>query len=389
MDFYVDGRLDRLYRREEEIGSKITEYFSLRGDCLETRVVYITSDKAVAGARQFSLPGQGLAPELFILKMICKYGQEETSSESKGEVSGGNKAESSQPIAKRVFFVREGKLISNYHFARGKVTGKVQTFLHTRGPSIPVVTEQALAQQLGLEEEPMLLQEAAALERECFASVKLAVQSYDAVVQTRLEVELRDAQSVEKSVFDTALDGVLVQDLKDKQMTSMVPDGSDASVVSMGSSVGGGLGSASGGPIGRTRSIDSDEKSTRIDVLAPFLRNVKNISAITKEEALEVRQICLDSAKARLVERANIIQFRLSEENAKLARKQEQFQRSQKEGDLSSDEYESYCTEAMFRIQILEQRLVAHEESSLKKFAELDIRLANDPRLRVLKSSER
>ena len=358
--------------------------------------MYVTPDKAVAGARQFSLPGQGLAPELYILKMIFKYGQDESSSESKEGGGGRPKVQPVPPIARRVFFIREGKLISNYHFAPGKVTGKVQTFLHTRGPSIPVVTDQALAQQLGLEEDPVLLQEAAALERESFASVKLAVQSFDAVVQSRLEVELREAQTVEKSVFDAALDGIMAQDLKDRQMATLSLGGgsggmgpSDASVVSvsgssMGMSMSGGASAAAG-----LRSTEGEEKSTRIDYLAPFLRSVKDSAAITKEEALEVRQVCLDSFKARLVERANIIQFRLNEENAKLARKQEQFQRSQKEGDLSTEEYERYCTEAMFRIQILEQRLGAHEESSLKKFAELDIRLANDARLKVLKSSER
>jgi hypothetical protein len=43
---------------------------------------------------------------------------------------------------------------------------------------------------------------------------------------------------------------------------------------------------------------------------------------ITREEALEVRQTCLDALRARLVERANIIQSRLNDENAKLAREQ-------------------------------------------------------------------
>ena len=55
-------------------------------------------------------------------------------------------------------------------------------------------------------------------------------------------------------------------------------------------------------------------------------------------------------------------------------------------GDLSTEEYERYCTEAMFRIQILEQRLAAHEEAALKKFSELDIRLASDTRLKVLRT---
>ena len=39
---------------------------------------------------------------------------------------------------------------------------------------------------------------------------------------------------------------------------------------------------------------------------------------------MDIRQTCLDSLKARLVERSSIIQNRLNEENAKLARKQEQ-----------------------------------------------------------------
>ena len=127
-------------------------------------------------------------------------------------------------------------------------------------------------------------------------------------------------------------------------------------------------------------------ESQGTDYLSPFFRNVADPMRITKEDALEIRQSALDAMKARLVERANIIQTRLHDENAKLGRKQEQFQRSQREGDLSTEEYEKYCTEAMFRIQILEQRLSAHEESAMRKFADLDSKLSADPRLRVLKT---
>jgi len=38
----------------------------------------------------------------------------------------------------------------------------------------------------------------------------------------------------------------------------------------------------------------------------------------------------------------------------------------------------------MFRIQILEQRLASHEETALKKFQDLDAKLAADPRMRAL-----
>jgi hypothetical protein len=169
------------------------------------------------------------------------------------------------------------------------------------------------------------------------------------------------------------------------------------------SATGGAAGGAAAASLGRslasggataslaTLSQASEEEKSggRVDYLAPFMRGIRDPHCITKEEALEVRQTCLDSYKARLVERANIIQARLNEENAKLSRKQEQFQRSQREGDMSTEEYEKYCTEAMFRIQILEQRLASHEDAALKKFKELDMRLAADPRLIVLKSSDR
>jgi len=138
------------------------------------------------------------------------------------------------------------------------------------------------------------------------------------------------------------------------------------------------------GSVGADGGAGVDTKG--VDYLTPYLRNVKDPQKITKDEALEVRQACLDALKARLLERANIIQARLNDENARLARKQEQFQRSQREGDLSTEDYENYCTQAMFRIQILEQRLVAHEEAALKKYSVLDAKLASDPRLRVLRS---
>ena len=107
--------------------------------------------------------------------------------------------------------------------------------------------------------------------------------------------------------------------------------------------------------------------------------------AVTREEGQRARDACLKSLKDRLLERANIIQTRLNEENAKLAKRQATFQRNQRDNDPSAEEeFEKFCSEAMFRIQILEQRLVNHEETALKKYQELDERLSVDPRLNVL-----
>ena len=102
-------------------------------------------------------------------------------------------------------------------------------------------------------------------------------------------------------------------------------------------------------------------------------------------QALGAREACLRSLKDRLVERANIVQSRLDEENAALSKKQAAFQRNRDHMDPNDEaDYERYCQEAMFRIQILEQRLDRHTELSLQKYAEMDARLRDDPRLRKL-----
>jgi hypothetical protein len=47
------------------------------------------------------------------------------------------------------------------------------------------MSEMALAQELGLEEDPSELAEAAALERECFATIKGSVQQIETINEYR------------------------------------------------------------------------------------------------------------------------------------------------------------------------------------------------------------
>jgi hypothetical protein len=335
IDFYVKGRLDHMKRREEDVGKQVNEFFEDRPDHLIFRSVLLTTDRNVAGTRQYTLPGGGLASELFVLKMTQKFERDPT------VIQGTD-------VAKRVFYVREGKVIVQYHFGNSQISGKIKTFLHTRGPSVPGVTEQAYAQEIGVEEDVELLQEAAALERECFTHIKGSFQTISKIEESHSESERNVVN--ERTVFENALDKV------DK--------------INLGAS-------------NADRSSNKDSRGS--DWLTPYLRTVKDPSNISKEEAVEIKQTVLDAFKVRLIERANIIQSRLNEENMKLGREQERFQRSQREGELSTEEYERYCTEAMFRIQILEQRLQAHDSSAAKKYGEMEERLGTDPRLKALR----
>lgn len=60
------------------------------------------------------------------------------------------------------------------------------------------------------------------------------------------------------------------------------------------------------------------------------------------------------------------------------------FQRNASGDPAAEEEFEKFCADAMFTIGILEQRLVAHEESALKKYHALDERISSDPRMAAL-----
>ena len=335
IDFYVAARLDRIRHRDEEIGHKVSEYYEGRTDRLTFRSVTLSSNKADAGARAtYTLPGGGLAPELYVLKMTQSFARDPN-------------VPSGTDVAKRIFYVGEGRVVSQYHFVTGKITRQTKVYNHTRSTNGVPLTAQT--DDANNEEDQEGLQEAAGIERDCYSGVKATYVQIQQLVKIRGEFE--DDVVIERTVFETALER------------------------------------AEKGNVGNNANDGtSGTESKGVDYLTPYLRNIKDITKITKEEALEVRQACLEALRVRLVERANIIQSRLTDENARLARKQEQFQRSQREGDLSTEDYENYCNQDMFRIHILEQRLVTHDEAALKKFSALDAKLANDPRLRVLKN---
>ena len=339
--FYVEGRLDRLAYREEDIGSRIIEKFSDRTDRLTYRCVVLSMNKDDSGPRIFALPGGSLCHELYVLRMTVLY-----------DIDPHD--DFGESIQERVFDVVEGKAVTSCHYAKSKVTNNVRHYHHSPG----VDAGQDPADLEPLEEDPEVLQDMASLERETFAHVKLAFSQINAVTQYRSNSEAAgDGKGVEKTVFEAAMDRAATEAVVVREHANANANNTE---------------------------VDAED----VDYLTPFLRNVSDPANMSAEESLDVRQSCLDAFKARLVERANIIQSRLADENAKLVRKQEQFQRSQRDGDLSTEEYEKFCTEAMFRISILEQRQASHEEQALKKFADLDAQLNSDMRLRALRAKD-
>lgn len=376
IDFYNDGNLERLKRREEIIGEKVTEYYSNRNDNLVKRIVEFTNNKKLVENRttSFTLPGYSSVPgtvssELYVTSMLQIYDKNPLMEKLNQD-----------DVSSKFYSISEGKVIIKYHYKNGSINNEVKTYYHTRAGLTNTLQsnqnnktgylnndvsnglnnlgsnslmEANLMQEIGLDDNLEKLQEASTLERECYTQVKLSFQRLQNILKQRYDSEFEVIH--ERTVYEKAIDQA---------------HESSASILSQQTEL----------------SLKQAIKST--DYLTPFLRHVKDINNISREEASIIRQNCLDALKMRLVERANIIQSRLNDENILLGKRQEQFQRSQREGEFSkiSAEHEKYCTDALFRIQILEKRLADHEDTSLKKFAELDIKLASDPRLRALKA---
>ncbi len=125
-----------------------------------------------------------------------------------------------------------------------------------------------------------------------------------------------------------------------------------------------------------------------VDYLSPFLVFVEDVDNISRDEALNIHESCLQTMQERLIERANIIQNRLNEEQERLTQIQASYEQKLVKDKQSEEEFERLCSEIAFKTKILEKRLQEHEDSSLDKLKTLEMKLKNDPRLKVLNFNE-
>jgi len=353
MHFYVEARQDGLSFRQEDVSRKIIEIFEGRGDRMVYRSATLTEDDSGNAKPAHTLPtsvphggaGGGMGgggqpfrktnvPDLVIHKMALKF-----------ERNGRLPAD--QDLAKRTFYLSENRIRSQFHYPEGRITRR--TVHHAKDKAANSQLHMEAASRIPSDADLEALQEVIGKERDCLQNVRRAhIQALE-ILENRQSEE--DDILVDRPIYETARERRA--EVKAKETVDRHEDVSNG---------------------------------FHVDYLTPFLQSVANPAAITRDEAQRARDNCLKSLKDRLLERANIIQNRLNEENARLSKRQATFQRnSSRENDpVAEEEFEKFCSEAMFRIQILEQRLVNHEETALKKYQDLDDKLSSDPRLSVL-----
>ncbi|CAM9372592.1 unnamed protein product [Chrysoparadoxa australica] len=360
LNFYVEARLDGLKKRTEDIGQKITEIYEDCPDGLVYRSLNIMTEAAASEQgipHTYVLPGpdsnwSGSGSNLVVYKMTEKY-ERMTNNKEPG-------------AAKRTFYVGEGCIRTMLHYGDSQVTrGSHMHYKDTRMSTGMAngIHKKARSSIAVPQPAPCLssftcdvsiagkesLRDVVLMEKECFSKGRNTHVEMMGLRRNRYEEE----QSVvlSRPIYETA-----------KEQRAEMETATEAA--------------------------DEEEKeqdSNQVKYLTPFLQHVPDVKNITKEHAQRARDACLKALKDRLLERANIINTRLNEENSALAKKQAAFQRNHRDNDATAEEeFEKFCSEGMFRIQILEQRLVQHEEKALKKYADMDSCLAADPRLAAL-----
>jgi len=135
-----------------------------------------------------------------------------------------------------------------------------------------------------------------------------------------------------------------------------------------------------------------EETTQKVDILAPYLvdfinKNTGNVQLDSLQAELVAKK-CTQDFRKRLTDRAEIIQRRLEEEQDALRKRRAQMQRRGDNVEKAETDFEKFQSDAMFRTQILEQRLARHEMQAIIKFQKLERSLQEDPRLAAMWQKE-
>ncbi|CEM23237.1 unnamed protein product [Vitrella brassicaformis CCMP3155] len=391
MTFY-NSRLDGLIKHVELIGEKIFEYFEERED----RMTYhsITLDPGLKNAKDFLEVETG---ELPIRKMTQKFAR-------KPDVLA------EQDVQKLVFYLSQGKVCVYFHTDPGRVVTpslmfqKVDSVMKLdedylrfkKGPPIPLPAPQQIQKLLHLQKDCLLTWKATALSN---AYSQHATRRQEELKISSLRYAAHHQQMQHKAATTTAA-GAEPGAASPVAAPGAAPSGPAEPIDFFGPN---GILEKSVYDLAREQAQEESlgegteeekqaEEAKKVDTLAPYLLEFpgKTIDAMTAEM---IAKKCKNDFRKRLLDRAAIIQRRLEEEHDQLRKRRAALQRRAEgpspgagPGAVDKDEkgFEQYQSEAMFRIQILEQRLARHEMQAIKKFAELEKFLAEDPRLAAM-----
>lgn len=360
---FYNSRLDGLIRHVELINRKMFEFFDEdRDDRLVYHSVTLdpTLEKTYRGTQKLQTYPVESMGDVPIRKMTQKFARNPA-------------VPPEEDIAKICYFLVDGKIRVDYHREPGKLTflsilyfnedGNLRR-LHPRNAPQPTPQQamKLLQMQKGCRE---LLNDAKSntdnelMQRRKEENSIRQSRAQQAGKSRNLSLPGSRDDVLEPSVYDTARESARETALREGQEEEK-----------------------------------QEELTSKVDILAPYLVDFVNKQTGTVQldslQAELVAKKCTQEFRTRLTDRAEIIQRRLEEEQDQLRKRRAQMQRRGVGDNVEKDEreFERYQSQAMFRTQILEQRLARHEMQAIEKFKELERMLSEDPRLAAMWQKE-
>eukprot|EP00441_Pelagodinium_beii_P038325 CAMPEP_0197626140 /NCGR_PEP_ID=MMETSP1338-20131121/5247_1 /TAXON_ID=43686 ORGANISM="Pelagodinium beii, Strain RCC1491" /NCGR_SAMPLE_ID=MMETSP1338 /ASSEMBLY_ACC=CAM_ASM_000754 /LENGTH=866 /DNA_ID=CAMNT_0043196659 /DNA_START=47 /DNA_END=2647 /DNA_ORIENTATION=- len=369
---FYNSRLDGLVRSVELIGRKMFEHFEDRDDRLIYHSVTLDPTLVNTGTMRPGQKNKDTYPvdsmgEVPIRKMTEKYAR-------------NPEVPADEDIYKICFFLTEqtttstytsmGKIRVDYHREPGSLTFRTVTYynedgnLRRRPATLPQPTQAQVQKLLQMQvncrdaimESHQRIQQELTSRRKDEISIR-GMRSVQAGKKRDLTIPGSRDDVLEPSVYDLARESARVEGLR---------EGAEEE--------------------------KQEEQATKVDILAPYLVDFMNKETgfvqLDSLQAELVAKKCTTDFKKRLTDRAEIIQRRLEEEQDLLRKRRAQMQRRGDNVERDEREFERYQSQAMFRTQILEQRLARHQMQAIEKFQELERMLQEDPRLAAMWQKE-
>ncbi|KAI4893378.1 hypothetical protein NFI96_022502 [Prochilodus magdalenae] len=318
MDFYSHARADGLASRVET-SSEMTETFKDRPDFLYYR--------HVGYGRQVRAVGPGGIPEQVQRPIQQKVVERFHRDPSKA---------ASEDVAERVFLLSEDRIQVTYHREEDRIIPAWRNFIKPRDTGDSQTThaftpQMASTFQVDPFEKPcknlFLYETLMALMKE-EENVLMRIKDSEKEVRAILAARQQEESGMELriSIYNTARNEKACCHREALER------------------------------LAKEELLRKEEKE--LDVLSPFLARLGDPESLTRQQALQLRADCLAELKQRLIDRANLIQARFEKETQELQQKQQWYQQNQltmtKEDE---EEYLAYCSDTMFRINILKLRL--------------------------------
>nr|XP_027794968.1 dynein regulatory complex subunit 7 isoform X1 [Marmota flaviventris]XP_027794969.1 dynein regulatory complex subunit 7 isoform X1 [Marmota flaviventris] len=343
MEFYETARVDGLLKREET-PKTMTEYYQGRPDFLSYR--HINFGPRV---KKLSLNSADSNPRPTV-KIIERFHR-------------NPEKPADEDVAERVFLTTEERIQLRYHCRSDHITANKREFLRrtevdNKGNKIIMTPDMCIS----FEVEPMEHTKKLLYQYETMMQLKNEEKvSKHQVWESELEVleilrlleEEEEAHTLTISIYDT----------KRNEKSKEYREAMERVLLEE----------------------HMQQVETQLDYLAPFLAQLPPGEKLTRWQAMHLKEECLGDFKQRLIDKANLIQARFEKETQELQKKQQWYQENQVTlTPEDEDLYLSDCSQAMFCIRILEQRLNRHKELAPLKYLALEEKLLKDPRLAEL-----